>query len=165
MLRRKISFAALILTVSMSQDLLQAQAVPDLTEELRVARQTLSSPQVQRAFEYVEGSESETVQEWLSLCNAYGPSGEEIKRSRLLFKLFRIYGLENVHIDDALNVIGVRPGVGEAMTGRRADGQAGSTGRPPGWVEGRRGPAGLGSGVVGGRWVGREVVWGPAGWC
>ncbi|MCH7716281.1 MAG: M20/M25/M40 family metallo-hydrolase [Gemmatimonadetes bacterium] len=116
MLRRKISFAALILTVSMSQDLLQAQAVPDLTEELRVARQTLSSPQVQRAFEYVEGSESETVQEWLSLCNAYGPSGEEIKRSRLLFKLFRIYGLENVHIDDALNVIGVRPGVGEGPT-------------------------------------------------
>ena len=116
MLRRKISFAALIFTVSMSQDLLQAQAVPDLTEELRVARQTLSSPQVQRAFEYVEGSESETVQEWLSLCNAYGPSGEEIRRSRLLFKLFRIYGLENVHIDDALNVIGVRPGVGEGPT-------------------------------------------------
>ena len=119
MLRKAMPTVALMLTAWMSQGLLsplQAQAVPDLTEELRVVRQVLSSSQVQRAFEYVEGSESETVQEWLSLCNAYGPSGEEIQRSRLLFKLFRIYGLENVHIDDALNVIGVRPGVGEGPT-------------------------------------------------
>lgn len=94
----------------------QAQDLPDLTEELRITRRTMRSPQLQRAFEYVEDSESETVQEWLSLCNAYGPSGAESQRSRLLFKLFRIYGLDNVHIDDALNVIGVRPGVGEGPT-------------------------------------------------
>src|SRR5690606_31649510 len=37
---------------------------------------------------------------------------DEIYRSRLLYKLFRIYGLENVHIDDELNVIGIRRGTG-----------------------------------------------------
>ena len=119
MSKRVISLIALVLTALVGQGLPSrslAQDVPDLTEELRVTRQMLSSPEIQRAFEYVEGSEEETVQEWLSLCNAYGPSGEEIRRSRLLFKLFRIYGLENVHIDDALNVIGVRPGVGEGPT-------------------------------------------------
>jgi acetylornithine deacetylase/succinyl-diaminopimelate desuccinylase-like protein len=76
----------------------------------------MSLPRLEAAFAYVMGSEEETVQEWLSLCNAYAPSGNEIQRSRLLFKLFRIYGLENVHIDDALNVIGVRPGSGEGPT-------------------------------------------------
>ncbi len=90
--------------------------VPDLTAELQTVRQALNTASVRRAFEYVEQSEAETVQEWLSLCNAYGPSGNEIQRSRLLFKLFRIYGLETVHIDDALNVVGVRPGAGEGPT-------------------------------------------------
>jgi acetylornithine deacetylase/succinyl-diaminopimelate desuccinylase-like protein len=95
----------------------QAQAVnPEVRGELQVARQVMNSPQMQMAFDYVAGSEEETVREWLSLCNAYGPAGEEIRRSRLLYKLFRIYGLENVHIDDALNVIGVRPGVGDGPT-------------------------------------------------
>jgi acetylornithine deacetylase/succinyl-diaminopimelate desuccinylase-like protein len=87
-----------------------------LTQELAVARRALSLPRIESAFAYVEQSEEETVREWLSLCNAYGPQGDEIYRSRLIYKLFRIYGLEKVHIDDALNVIGVRPGTGGGRT-------------------------------------------------
>jgi acetylornithine deacetylase/succinyl-diaminopimelate desuccinylase-like protein len=94
----------------------RSQEIPDLTREIQVARQALESPRVERAFAYVEGAEEETVQEWIGLCNAAGPSGNELQRSRLLYKLFRIYGLKNVRIDDALNVIGVRPGVGEGPT-------------------------------------------------
>lgn len=120
MLRAMVPIVALALTALASQGLsnqLRAQDInPDVAEELRVVRQVMNSGHVQRAFGYVERSEEETVQEWLSLCNAHGPSGDEIRRSRLLFKLFRIYGLENVHIDDALNVIGIRPGVGEGPT-------------------------------------------------
>ena len=59
MLKRKTLFAALVFAALLCHGLtnrLTAQALPDLTEELRVARQTLSSPQIQRAFEYVEGS-------------------------------------------------------------------------------------------------------------
>lgn len=85
----------------------------DLADELAVARSVLNSPRMQRAFEYTLASRDDAIQEWLSLCNAYGPSGAEEPRSRLLFKLFRIYGLEDVHIDDAGNAIGVRRGVGE----------------------------------------------------
>ncbi len=105
----------------------EAQDLPDLSRELGAARQVMSSARFSAAVEYVEGSEEETVREWLSLCNAYAPSapqsaisdrgfGSEIYRSRLLYKLFRIYGLEKVHIDDALNVIGVRRGVGDGPT-------------------------------------------------
>lgn len=89
---------------------------PDVSKELKIARQLLAKSQVQRALEYVDASDEETVREWLSLCNAYGPQGDEIYRSRLLYKLFRIYGLERVHIDSERNVIGVRPGVGDGPT-------------------------------------------------
>lgn len=89
---------------------------PDIGDELVAVREALRSPRIQQAFEYLRQSRDEAVQEWLSLCNAYGPSGREIQRSRLLYKLFRIYGLEKVHIDDALNVIGVRPGAGDGPT-------------------------------------------------
>lgn len=92
------------------------EATPDVSQELEVARQVLRSPRVQEAMRYVDDADEETVREWLSLCNAYGPSGEEWQRSRLLYKLLRIYGLENVRIDDARNVIGVRRGVGDGPT-------------------------------------------------
>lgn len=88
----------------------------DLSKELQTARQVLNAPEMQAALQYVDNSDSETVREWLSICNAYGSQGEEIYRSRLIYKLFRIYGLEDVHIDDARNVIGIRRGVGGGPT-------------------------------------------------
>jgi acetylornithine deacetylase/succinyl-diaminopimelate desuccinylase-like protein len=92
-----------------------AQA-PDIAEELQAVEGVLASPRMADALSYLTGAEAETVQEWLSICNAYGPSGDEGARSRLLYKLLRIYGLRDVHIDDAFNVIGVRPGVGDGPT-------------------------------------------------
>jgi acetylornithine deacetylase/succinyl-diaminopimelate desuccinylase-like protein len=91
-------------------------ATPDVSRELIDARQLLQTPQLRRAMEYIDGSDAETVQEWLQICNAYGPEGDEIYRSRLLYKLFRIYGLDNVRIDDARNVVGVRRGAGGGPT-------------------------------------------------
>jgi len=93
----------------------RAQAArPD--QELEVARAALAAPQVQNALAYAESSTQETVQEWLSLCNAYGPQGNELHRARLIYKLMRIYGLQRVHIDDAFNVIGIRRGTGGGPT-------------------------------------------------
>jgi acetylornithine deacetylase/succinyl-diaminopimelate desuccinylase-like protein len=90
--------------------------MPDLSRELEIARQFLASPEIESAFAYVDRSREETVQEWLSLCNAYGPTDDEIYRSRHIYKLFRIYGLEQVRIDDVQNVVGVRRGVGDGPT-------------------------------------------------
>ncbi len=86
--------------------------VPEYSRELAIARQLLADPLVKKAMDYVDASDEETVREWLSLCNTYGPNGDEIYRSRLISRLMRIYGLENVHIDDARNVIGIRRGSG-----------------------------------------------------
>jgi acetylornithine deacetylase/succinyl-diaminopimelate desuccinylase-like protein len=90
----------------------QREVHPVVTAELQAARQVLATPQMTKALAYVDDSDRETIQEWLSLCNAHGPSGDEIQRSRLIYKLFRIYGLENVHIDDEFNVVGIRRGTG-----------------------------------------------------
>lgn len=89
---------------------------PDLTEELQVVERVLSSEQMERALEYVEGSRDETVQEFLRVCNANGPSEDEIYRSNLLRQILLMYGLEKVHIDDETNVVGVRPGTGDGPT-------------------------------------------------
>jgi acetylornithine deacetylase/succinyl-diaminopimelate desuccinylase-like protein len=103
-------------------------AYPDVTAEVAVARRVLETARVQRALAYIDRADEETIQEWLSLCNAYapsapqtnindfGPSSNETPRSRLIYKLFRIYGLENVHIDEARNVIGIRRGSGGGPT-------------------------------------------------
>lgn len=88
----------------------------DLTQEVETARAVMASPGWTEAVSYLERAEGETVQEWLGLCNAYAPSGDEAARSRMLYRLFRIYGLTEVRIDDALNVIGVRKGTGEGPT-------------------------------------------------
>ena len=90
--------------------------LPDLQHEIAEARSVLASETMTGAFEYLRTARAETVREWLSLCEAYGPSGGEGPRSQLLYRLFRIYGLERVRIDDELNVIGERPGTGNGPT-------------------------------------------------
>ncbi len=90
----------------------------DLGPEIAQAKAVLANPKVQAALKYVDEPESkkETIQQWLDLVNTYSPTGSEIYKARHLAKLFNIYGLENVHIDDANNVIGMRPGTGGGPT-------------------------------------------------
>jgi acetylornithine deacetylase/succinyl-diaminopimelate desuccinylase-like protein len=90
----------------------------DLDQDIAAARAVLAKPQVRKALKYVDEAESqkETVQQWVDLVNTYSPTGSEIYKARHLAKLFNIYGLEHVRIDDANNVIGVRPGTGEGPT-------------------------------------------------
>ncbi len=85
-------------------------------QEEAVARKVMASPELKKALDYINASDEETVREWTSICNAHGPSGDEIFRARHLWKLMRIYGLENVHIDDQRNVVGVRRGTGGGPT-------------------------------------------------
>lgn len=97
-----------------------AQVVrPDVSREAELLRGILGSAPGKEAMGYIERAQqqpADLIQEWLSLCNAYGPESDEIYRSRLLYKLFRIYGLEKVHIDDEWNVIGIRAGAGGGPT-------------------------------------------------
>ncbi len=88
----------------------------DVSDELQTAQQVLATDQLKKALQYTDQSRDETIQEFLRVCNANGPAGDEIYRARHIHRLFRIYGLENVHIDDQRNVIGIRRGTGEGPT-------------------------------------------------
>ena len=109
-------FATVVLALASISGAVAQRETPDLSSELEITRQILSSVEIQNAFAYLDRAEEETVQEWVSLCNTYAPSGDELFRSRQIYKLFRIYGLEDVRIDDLRNVIGVRKGVGDGPT-------------------------------------------------
>lgn len=90
-----------------------------LEREVAAVQRHLETPQLAAALEFVEGQQadpSDVIQDWIGVCNAYGPSGDELYRARHIYKMFRIYGLERVYIDANRNVVAVRPGTGEGPT-------------------------------------------------
>jgi len=96
-----------------------AAQTPQLDREIALVRQHMQTPQLNSALSFVESQiadPSDVIQDWLGVCNAPGPSHDEIFRARHIYKMFRIYGLEQVYIDDEYNVIAVRPGTGDGPT-------------------------------------------------
>lgn len=106
-----LSFAALLPAGST----VRAQTVVDVAEELAVVRRHMESSQLAEALRFIERQQVDqaaVVQDWLGVCNAYGPSRDEAYRSNHIYKMFRIYGLEHVYIDRDRNVVAVRTGSG-----------------------------------------------------
>jgi acetylornithine deacetylase/succinyl-diaminopimelate desuccinylase-like protein len=91
----------------------------DVSKEVAVVKTHLATAKLKSALEFVEeqiADPSDVIQDWIGVCNAPGPSHDEIFRSRQIYKMFRIYGLEEVYIDDVYNVIAVRRGKGNGPT-------------------------------------------------
>jgi len=103
-----------LLTISLSAQN-AAPAGPDVNREIAIVKQHMAARELREALAFVEKQQADpsaVVQDWLGVCNAYGPSGDEMNRSRHIYKMFRLYGLEQVYIDDYANVIAIRPGAG-----------------------------------------------------
>jgi len=89
---------------------------PDVSKEIAVVKRHMDTTQLKSALAFVEeqiANPTDVIQDWLGVCNAPGPSHDEIFRSRHIYKMFRIYGLEEVYIDDLYNVVAVRRGAGK----------------------------------------------------
>jgi len=71
---------------------------------------TLSDPSVHAAMDAARRNESHFIDEQIRLCEIAAPPFMEQTRGKELARLFTALGLENVRIDKAGNVIGVRPG-------------------------------------------------------
>jgi len=94
---------------------LRAQTVVDVQREVEIVRRHMASPELSAALRFIEGQQADpkdVLQDWIGVCNAYGPSRDEAYRSNHIHKMFRIYGLEHVYIDRDRNVVAVRPGTG-----------------------------------------------------
>jgi acetylornithine deacetylase/succinyl-diaminopimelate desuccinylase-like protein len=108
--------AALAVAAFSGSGLAAAPTAPDVSKELAVVKRNMDTPQLKSALAFVEkqiANPADVIQDWLGVCNALGPSHDEIFRARQIYKMFRIYGLEDVYIDDMHNVVAVRRGVGK----------------------------------------------------
>jgi acetylornithine deacetylase/succinyl-diaminopimelate desuccinylase-like protein len=70
----------------------------------------LTDPAVKTAFAAIEHNEPEMIAEQIRVCEIAAPPFHEQQRALELQRLFNQLNLENVHIDQAGNVIGTRPG-------------------------------------------------------
>lgn len=110
---------ALTLALMGSAVPLGAQIVVDVPQEIAEVRRHMATRELSNALEFVErqiADPRDVLQDWIGVCNAYGPSRDEGYRSNHIYKMFRIYGLEHVYIDRDLNVVAVRPGTGDGPT-------------------------------------------------
>jgi acetylornithine deacetylase/succinyl-diaminopimelate desuccinylase-like protein len=92
----KITLAALLL----SANLICAQDAGKLAED----------PSVKAALDAVKRNESHFIDEQARFCEIAAPPFKEETRGKEFVRLFTALGLENVRMDKAGNVIGLRPG-------------------------------------------------------
>src|ERR1044072_2409489 len=64
------------------------------------------------ADDYIDRNHAEILHEWIAITEINAPSGHEQERAKYIEKLLRKYHLDNVHYDQAGNLIAVRKGAG-----------------------------------------------------
>ena len=64
-----------------------------------------ASPRVVEAFNLIESSRGELVEEWKRCASIYAPSGSEGPRAEYLISKFREYGVKEAYIDAAGNAV------------------------------------------------------------
>jgi tripeptide aminopeptidase len=74
----------------------------------------MRNAEVKNAFEYIKTIEPETVAEQIKIAEIPAPTFEETKRGEYFKMRFAELGLQNVRVDAVGNVIGERPGAGDA---------------------------------------------------
>ena len=74
------------------------------------ASRLAQDPAVKAALEAVKMNEPHFIDEQIRICEIPAPPFKEELRGRELERMFKTLGLENVRMDKAGNVIGVRPG-------------------------------------------------------
>jgi acetylornithine deacetylase/succinyl-diaminopimelate desuccinylase-like protein len=74
------------------------------------ATKLAEDPTVKAALEAAERNEAHFIEEQIRFCQIAAPPFKEEVRGKEFERLFKNLGLENVRIDQAGNVIGVRPG-------------------------------------------------------
>ncbi|MFL6245365.1 MAG: M20 family metallopeptidase [Thermoanaerobaculia bacterium] len=110
---RALAFAALLFVLTSC-----ATAPPPAADAgtrhvpLAAMQSLVARPELVRAFAAVDRDRENIVAQWRTLTEIPAPSGQEAKRAEYVESLLRQYGLEDVHRDQAGNVMGIRRGTG-----------------------------------------------------
>jgi len=67
---------------------------------------------VRAATDYIDRNHAEILREWIAITEINAPSGHEQERAKYVEKLLRRYRLDDIHYDQAGNLIAVRKGTG-----------------------------------------------------
>ncbi|MEA4920531.1 MAG: M20/M25/M40 family metallo-hydrolase [Clostridiaceae bacterium] len=75
--------------------------------------EVISLPEVQRAVDFIEKDLENSIEEQIALTLIESPTFNEEKRSHAYAEYFKSLGLENVHVDDFGNTVGLWRGAGK----------------------------------------------------
>jgi acetylornithine deacetylase/succinyl-diaminopimelate desuccinylase-like protein len=109
---RRRSHLFLTAVVFVTAAVAYSQELSTYTDQVRTIRQ---DPKVEKAFTFIDQDRDNILQEWIAITEINAPSGHEKERAAYIEKLLRNYKLENIHYDEAGNLIGVRRGVGGGL--------------------------------------------------
>lgn len=104
---RTVSLALVFLFVTKAL----GQTEPGNDFEARV-KAIQNDRRVVAAHAYVDNNHDGILREWTAITEINAPSGQEKQRAAYLEKLLRKYRLQDVHYDEAGNLIGTRKGTG-----------------------------------------------------
>ena len=88
-----------------------------VSQRVQAALDTLTAvPQIQEALSFMEKDQEEIIARQMELALIPAPTYHEEKKALRLLEMFRAEGLENCHIDEYGNCVGLRRGTGGGKT-------------------------------------------------
>src|SRR5947207_9720419 len=84
-----------------------------VTDERPSIATLLKSPQIRRAYHFIDGLKTELDDELVRVCEIPAPPFKEEARARFIARRFQEIGLSHVRSDDEGNVIAERPGISQ----------------------------------------------------
>lgn len=100
---------ALVCALVFTEMPLQSQTLEQYLEQVR---QLQARPAVLAAFDYIDKTREDILEEWIELTEINAPSGQEKERARRIEKLLKKLKLKDIHYDSVGNLIAVRKGTG-----------------------------------------------------
>lgn len=79
-------------------------------------QQLVENEKVQKALQFMEDDQEEIIQKQIELTLIPAPTGHEEKKAQRLLEMFQEEGLEDCHIDEFGNAIGILKGSGDGKT-------------------------------------------------
>jgi acetylornithine deacetylase/succinyl-diaminopimelate desuccinylase-like protein len=112
-MRRLITILLLVAGLTTTGARAQNGTVAQYLEEVRAIQ---NRSDVKTALAHVDASRADILREWSVLTEINAPSGQEKTRAAYIEKLLRKYKLQEIHYDQAGNLIAVRKGTGGGPT-------------------------------------------------
>jgi tripeptide aminopeptidase len=108
-MRKTTCTLALIFTLFLTHTKAQTQTAGQYLDEVRGLQ---SRPDTRAAFDYIDKTREDILEEWIDLAEINAPSGDEEERAEHIEKLLKKLKLKDIHYDSKGNLIAVRRGTG-----------------------------------------------------